>query len=114
MIKFILPIFLILSSVTVFSDGDADKCIYCGSRAYGACPNSPIKIHEHIGNSETCVYCGSRAYGACARSPEKLHKHGHGDDKCIWCGSKATKNKNSRRNALARKSQKSTFGTLPK
>ncbi len=62
MIKFILPIFLILSSVTAFSDGDADKC----------------------------MYCGSRAYGACARGPEKLHKHGHGDDKCIWCGSKAT------------------------
>ena len=66
------------------------KCRYCGSSAYGSCPKSPCRVHEHIDDDRHCEFCGSTAYGSCPKSPFKRHRHGHGNDKCVWCGSRAT------------------------
>ncbi|MBR6389335.1 MAG: hypothetical protein IKS15_04365 [Opitutales bacterium] len=86
--KFIFSAAL-LTSAALFAADEKDKCIYCGSTAYGYCSNSPHKNHEHIADSKHCVYCGSSAYGYCSKSPCQNHKHGHGDGKCAYCGSTA-------------------------
>ena len=65
------------------------RCRYCNASAYGGCPTSPHKKHEHVADDRSCEFCGSSAYGGCPNSPSKKHRHGHGNNKCVWCGSTA-------------------------
>ena len=56
-----------------------NKCVYCGSNAYGpGCPFSPTKIHFHPNDPKKCCYCGSVAHGpGCPFNPHaKVHVHG--------------------------------------
>lgn len=57
----------------------------CANAQYGR------KSHMHTDwGPEKCMYCGSGAYGSsCSFSPHGKHEHGPGGNKCRFCGSTA-------------------------
>ena len=57
------------------SDWGPDKCMYCGSGAYGSgCSFSPHGKHEHGSGGNKCRFCGFTTIGPCSLSPSGRHQ----------------------------------------